>query len=433
MSSETRVLVLDADEARARSLVELLGPAGFVASSQRLGIAPNVVPDVALLSMNVIEPGTVARVAAALGDADLVVVAERRPQPLAHEAMRAGACDVVERTAGADVLLAAVERAAANGRNRRELAALRARVGDEARRALVGQSPAIALVRELVGRAAGSRRTVLVTGEAGTGKSTVARLVHELSDRAPRPFVVARCEGTDAGALESELFGDGREGLLETARGGTLVLDEAGTLPRGLWTRLSAAIAERAVHHDGVSAAAAVDVRLVLTVRTADHDADGRSSGLLDDRQMLPISLPPLRERRRDIPLLVQHFRERAANGRGSPSPIGSETMTPLLAHQWPGNVRELEHWVERIALAANGDVSSAPRRAVVGPGAEFASIDEARLTLDALERRYILHVLAQESGHQSRAADRLGIDRRTLYRKLKEYRDDGVNVPFSR
>jgi DNA-binding NtrC family response regulator len=237
----------------------------------------------------------------------------------------------------------------------------------------------------------------------------------------------------DAASLEAELFGVEREGLLETARGGTLVLDEAGTLPRGLWTRVSAAIGERAVHRDDLSNGAAVDVRLVLTVRTSAHDAGPHAGGLLDDRQMLPINLPPLRERRRDIPLLVQHFRERAAQGRGTPPAIGSETMTPLLAHEWPGNVRELEHWVERIGLAANGKESNAPRRAVVGPGAEFASIDEARLTLDALERRYILHVLAQESGHQSRAADRLGIDRRTLYRKLKEYRDDGVNVPFSR
>ncbi|HET7187832.1 MAG TPA: sigma 54-interacting transcriptional regulator [Gemmatimonadaceae bacterium] len=433
MPSETRVLVLDADEARARSLVELLGPAGFVASSQQLGIAPNGVADVVLLSTNAIEPGTVARVAAALPDADLLVLAQYRPQPMAHQAMRAGACDVVERTAGPDVLLAAIERAAANGRNRRELAALRARVGDEARLALVGQSPGMSLVRELVGRAAGSRRMVLVTGEAGTGKSTVARLVHALSDRAAQPFVVARCEGVDAASLEAELFGAGREGLLETARGGTLVLDEAGTLPRGLWARVSAAIGERAVHRDDVSNGAAVDVRLVLTVRTSDHEASQHSGGLLDDRQMLPISLPPLRERRRDIPLLVQHFRERAAQGRGTLPAIGSETMTPLLAHQWPGNVRELEHWVERIALAANGKESPATRRPVVGPGAEFASIDEARLTLDALERRYILHVLAQESGHQSRAADRLGIDRRTLYRKLREYRDDGVNVPFSR
>lgn len=433
MLPETRVLVLDADEARARSLVELLGPAGFVASSQPLGTAPTAVPDVIVLSTSVIEPGTVARIAAASPDADLVVLAERRPPPLAHEAMRAGACDVVERSAGAEVMLAAVERAATTGRNRRELAALRARVGDEARRALVGQSPAMSLVRELVGRAAGSRRMVLVTGEAGTGKSTVARLVHELSDRAARPFVVARCEGTDAASLEAELFGAGREGLLETARGGTLVLDEAGALPRALWRRVSATIGERAAHRGDGPHGSAVDVRLVLTVRTSEHEAGPQSGGLLEDRQMLPISLPPLRERRRDIPLLVQHFRERAAHGRGTPPTLGSETMAPLLAHQWPGNVRELEHWVERIALAGSANEGTAPRRAVAGPGTEFASIDEARLTLDALERRYILHVLAQENGHQSRAADRLGIDRRTLYRKLKEYRDDGVTVPFSR
>ncbi|HET9012738.1 MAG TPA: sigma 54-interacting transcriptional regulator [Gemmatimonadaceae bacterium] len=429
MIPDTRVLVLDADEARAKSLVELLAPAGFAASWHRLDAAPAIVPDVALLSVNTVEPGAIARMAARLPDAEVVVLAERRAQPATHEVMGAGASDVVERAAGADVLLAAVERAALAGRTRRELAALRARLGDEARQALVGQSAAMVLVRELVGRAAGSRRTVLVTGEAGTGKSTVARLVHELSDRAARPFVVARCDGTDAAALEAALFGAGRDGLLETARGGTLVLEEAGALPRALWARLASAIAEGAVRRDGLAEPTAVDVRLVLTVCGSEQDSTAHVDGLLDDRQVLPISLAPLRERRRDIPLLVQHFRERAAQGGAAVQPLPSESMTPLLAHQWPGNVRELEHWVERISLAASGEERTTQRRTIVGPGAEFAAIDAAHLTLEALERRYILHVLAQENGHQSRAADRLGIDRRTLYRKLKEYRDDGVRL----
>jgi DNA-binding NtrC family response regulator len=173
-----------------------------------------------------------------------------------------------------------------------------------------------------------------------------------------------------------------------------------------------------------------VDVRIVLTMRTAADEAAVDARDLLGDRNVLPIALPPLRERRRDIPLLVQHFRRQLAEEGTVPAPLGAETMTPLLAHQWPGNVRELEHWVERIALAERA-APPAPRSAhpVTAPGVEFAAFDAERLTLDALERRYILHVLAQERGHQSRAADRLGIDRRTLYRKLKEYRDDGVVI----
>jgi DNA-binding NtrC family response regulator len=203
-----------------------------------------------------------------------------------------------------------------------------------------------------------------------------------------------------------------------------------GTLPAGLFGRLAAMLADRTVDRAADGQPRPVDVRLVLTVRTAADDAATSAHALLGDRNVLPIALPPLRERRRDIPLLVQHFRRQLAQTGAALAPLGADTMTPLLAHQWPGNVRELEHWVARIALAERGTATElTSRQSVVGPGAEFAAFDAERLTLEALERRYILHVLAQERGHQSRAADRLGIDRRTLYRKLKEYRDDGVSI----
>jgi DNA-binding NtrC family response regulator len=188
-------------------------------------------------------------------------------------------------------------------------------------------------------------------------------------------------------------------------------------------------VSERVVRRGGAGDPRAVDVRLVLTARTTEHEPTLDPYVLLGDRNVLPIALPPLRERRRDIPLLVQHLRERLAPARGPLRPLGSDTTTPLLAHHWPGNVRELEHWVARVSLAAASEGAGAPAPPVLVPGAEFALLDASRLTLDALERRYILHVLAQEGGHQSRAADRLGIDRRTLYRKLKEYRDEGVTV----
>jgi two-component system C4-dicarboxylate transport response regulator DctD len=173
-----------------------------------------------------------------------------------------------------------------------------------------------------------------------------------------------------------------------------------------------------------------VDVRVVLTARTdAAHAMLDTADLLFGDRNVLPIAIPPLRERRSDIPLLVRHFRARAAGEVETALPaLPAETMRSLMAHQWPGNVRELEHWVERIAYAATnaGTAHEATRR---GPGGELAHLEAARLTLEELERTYILHVLRQERGHQSRAAERLGIDRRTLYRKLKEYRDETVPV----
>lgn len=428
MLSLTRVLVLDADEARAKSLVGLLAPAGFDTwHEQSLPSTPDAA-DVVLLSVDAFETSAFTRLAACMPEADILILTGRLACRDARAALRLGACDVIDRDAGGEVLLASVERAAQEGRNRRELALLRARVGDAARQALVGASPSMERVRDLVGCAAASRRTVVVTGEAGTGKSTVARLVHDLSERAGRPFVVARCDGADFRALDVELFGAEHGGLLETARGGTLVLDEARALPRAMYARLATMSAERVVRRGESAERRAVDVRLVLTARTAADEPTIDAIDMLGNRNVLPIALPPLRERRRDIPLLVRHFHERLSRERGVAPPIPPETMAPLLAHVWTGNVRELEHWMDRIACAGIGDGASAPRQ-VVAPGADFAQLDAAHLTLEALERKYILHVLGQEAGHQSRAAERLGIDRRTLYRKLKEYRECGVTV----
>lgn len=428
MPHHSRLLVIDADHARACSLAELLAPAGYHTYLVAPGQTPAAAPDVVLLSLDEMSGSAVTRVAGAMPDADVLLLIGASALPGARSALRLGARDVVEREAGIDALLCSIERAARDVRNRRELAALRARVGEEARGTLVGQSSGMQLVRELVGRTAGLRRTALVTGEAGTGKSAVARLVHDLSERAASPFVVARCDGVPPEALEASLFGTSREGLLETARGGTLVLDEAHELPPAVYARLAATIAERVVRRAGGTHGEAVDVRLILTVRTTEQRPTVDAAAFFGDSHALPIALPPLRERRRDIPLLAQHFRERGARPEhGTLPPLSAETMASLLAHHWPGNVRELAHWMERIDLAAD-ERGTTSRHVVIAPGAEFAPIDSARLTLAGLERRYILHVLAQAGGHQSRAADRLGIDRRTLYRKLKEYRDGAVD-----
>jgi two-component system response regulator HydG len=427
---------VDADGAGATALLHLLGPAGYETShAPDLDAAVRQLArasvDVLLLSLDTGGLAGVTRLAGAAPDAELVLLAGAGQSAMAREGLRLGACDFVERSRDLDSFLFALERAAREGRLRREVATLRARVHSDAPQSLVGRSPSMMLVHELIGRAAGSRVTVLVTGEAGTGKEAVARLVHDLSDRAGRPFIMVRCEGTDAATLERELFGAERGGLFEAAWGGTLVLDEVRSAPPPLRARIANVIADRVVMRAGGDAPIPVDVRVVLTARTDASDQPIDSAAILPgDRNVLPIALPPLRERRSDIPLLVRHFRARAAGvAAATLPPLPAEMMNSLMGHQWPGNLRELEHWVERIAYSETGGGGAGAESGRVGPGigGVLAQLDGAQLTLEELERRYILQVLRQERGHQSRAAERLGIDRRTLYRKLKEYREEGV------
>ena len=353
--------------------------------------------------------------------AAIVVMAQRPTVEGVRDALRQGASDVVDAAAEDYVLLAAVERAARDGQLRRELSMLRARLGEASQQALVGRSGGMAHVRELVGRAAGSRMPVVIAGEAGTGKDVVARLVHDLSERASRPYATVQCGDVDQDALARELFGTteggrSRAGLLERVRGGTVVLQNASSLSPSLRAQLSRVGLTRLTQRVGGADALPADVRLILVMRT---EAGAKEvDALLDAFNAMLIDLPPLRDRRSDIPQLVHHFRRRIALEQGiTLPPLAADEMLPLLGREWTGNVRELEHWVERATLVSRAEQAQG--------GAQLAGIEfgDAQVTLEQLERAYILHVLARESGHQSRTAERLGIDRRTLYRKLKQYR----------
>ena len=365
-------------------------------------------------------------VSARCGESAAIVVMAQRPTVEAvRDALRQGASDVVDAAAEDYVLLAAVERAARDGQLRRELSMLRARLGEASQQALVGRSGGMAHVRELVGRAAGSRVPVVIAGEAGTGKDVVARLVHDLSERASRPYATVQCGDVDQDALARELFGtteggSSRAGLLERVRGGTVVLENASSLSPSLRAQLSRVGLTRLTQRVGGADALPADVRLILVMRT---EAGAKEvDALLDAFNAMLIDLPPLRDRRSDIPQLVHHFRRRIALEQGiNLPPLAADEMLPLLGREWTGNVRELEHWVERATLVSRAEQAQG--------GAQLAGIEfgDAQVTLEQLERAYILHVLARESGHQSRTAERLGIDRRTLYRKLKQYRLEGT------
>jgi DNA-binding NtrC family response regulator len=390
--------------------------------------------------------------------AAIVVMAQRPTVDGVRDALRQGASDVVDASAEPHVLLAAVERAARDGQLRRELSMLRARLGEASQQALVGRSAGMAHVRELIGRAAGSRMPVVIAGEPGTGKDVIARLVHDLSERASRPFATVRCSEADQESLARELFGTteeghARAGLLERVRGGTVVLEDASALSPTLRTKLSRVGLTRLTQRLGSDDALPADVRLILVVRTGGgeevqiprlaplaRDDRARASLARDDRatplargggagvvdellhtfNAMLIDVPPLRDRRSDIPQLVHHFRRRLAAEQGIDlRPLSADDMLPLLGREWTGNVRELEHWVERATLVSRAEQAHG--------GAQLAGVEfgDAVATLEQLERAYILHVLAREAGHQSRTAERLGIDRRTLYRKLKQYRAD--------
>ena len=370
-----------------------------------------------------------------LSAARVLLVGADEPRLAALHQLLASAGHTVERSRRADhderraeddhVDVVLLEDAALReARLREELTMLRARVGDAAQRALVGRSPAMTQVRELVGRAAGSRLPVLVTGEKGVGKDVVARLIHDLSERAARPFITVRCAGADADALERELFGGARgsprAGALEEVRGGTVVLEDATALPATLRARLARAAISRSIRGVDGKDAVSIDARLVLVARTTGSVSDTSSiERLIGCFNAAVVDVPPLRERRSDIPQLVQHFRQNLASSSGlALATLSPEELFTLLGREWPGNVRELEHWVERHALGPTAAPVRAESDALGG-----VDLGASQATLEQLERAYIMHVLALESGHQSRTAARLGIDRRTLYRKLKQYR----------
>ena len=349
----------------------------------------------------------------------------------AIELVKAGAYDYLTKPFGTDELLLAMGRALAESRLRRELAHLSRNAG--APPGFVGASRPMQDVYALIARAAASTLPVLITGESGTGKELVARALHAASGR--DPFVAVNCAALPEHLLESELFGHvkgaftgaDREqtGLFEAAHGGTLFLDEVAELPTTLQPKLLRALEDGEVRSVGATQARTVDVRLI-TATNRDIDQRISEGSFRQDLywriNVLHVHMPALREHAADIPLLAEHF----AAGR----PIASDAAAFLASYNWPGNVRELRNAIERAgALSTTGDIRAADLPERVRDAARVAALvsDASRrqLPLRELERAYILEVLRSTGNNKSRAAEVLGLDRKTLYRKLEEYRLD--------
>ena len=304
---------------------------------------------------------------------------------------------------------------------------------------IIGKSDALQKVFEIVKKVAATSAHVLIQGESGTGKELIARSIHFNSGRSEKPFLAVNCGALPESLLESELFGHtkgsftgavaDKKGLFRSVAGGTLFLDEVGEMPPSLQVKLLRALQEHEVTPVGASTPISFDARIVAaTNRNLETEvAEGRfRKDLFYRLDVIEIDVPPLRQRRDDIPMLVKHFV--SATARAQPAPeksVTREALAALTNYSWPGNVRELEHVMERAVILSGEeiDIESLPSKIRLNSG--FDKVDPSRPTLAESERRYVLETLTEVDHDKVEAANVLGIDLSTLYRKLKRYQLD--------
>ena len=446
-----RVLILDDDLAMGEVLVDGLGHRGYDAKAlvtpQALeGALASAGGDVLLTDLRM--PGTSGIAVcewakAAWPDLPVVLMTGFGSVESAVAAMKAGAFDYVTKPVDLDKLELVLARALELGALKRELAQLREAAGVEGRsRGLIGESAAMRGLRELIERVAASDATVLVVGESGTGKELVARAIHEGGARAKGAFVALNCAAVPEALLESELFGHVRgaftdaradkRGLFVQASGGTLLLDEIGDMPSSLQAKLLRALQERVVRPVGATREQAFDAR-VLASTHQDLEAavaEGRFREDLYYRlNVIQVDVPPLRARGQDVLLLAEAFVARAAARSGrAVTGLDASAARRLLSHGWPGNVRELENTIERGVALARGEKIAAEdlpprlREAPVAPRSDTVESVNALVPMEEVERQHVRRVLAAVAGNKREAARILGMDRKTLYRKIERW-----------
>ncbi len=370
-------------------------------------------------------------------DLPIVIITAFGSIDSAVDAIKAGAYHYLAKPFRFEQLLATVEGALREKRLKDELRRLRDAF-EERRFTIVAHSPSMKKVLDLIQRAAAAGTPVLLTGESGTGKELLARALHSESPRRTGPFLAVNCSAIPETLLESQLFGhrrgaftdarEDRRGLFQEAGGGTILLDEIGDMPRSLQGKLLRVLQEKEVHPIGAPAPVQVDVRIVAATNR-DLEvlvADGRFRNDLYYRlNVITIRVPALRERSEDLVPLVAHFLEKHGRRLGrSGCTLSSEAMDVLRRHPWPGNVRELENAIERALVLGRDDVlwvgdlpETFRSRATGAP-----RLDGQPVSLSEVEREYILKTLRAVRGNKAAAARVLGVDRKTLYRKLDLY-----------
>ncbi len=464
-----RVLIADDEDGLRWVLEKGLRQAGYEVTAVRDGdeaLRAFSEAPFDLVFLDIRMPGTdgltvLAKLRALASDAHVIVMTAHGTMETAIQAMQRGAYDYLAKPFDLDEVLLLAERALAAGRLTQEVARLKTGLQEVWEfGALIGRHPRMQEVYKTIGRIAASDVTILLRGESGTGKELVARAIHHYSRRAGRPFVAVSSAAIPGTLLESELFGhergaftDAKErklGKLELAHGGTLFLDEIGDMPPELQTKLLRALQERTIERVGGQESLRIDVR-VLAATNRDLETMMREGRFREDLfyrlNVVTVTLPPLRERRRDIPLLVEHLLAKYAAELGERG-VAPEALDRLVGHDWPGNVRELENVVQRAMVMATtgvilpehlpiGPVSAAASVAIdatleeiierkllecVRGLREHASANLYDLMIGLIEKPLLRAVLRETGGNQVRAAQILGINRNTLRKKLTEH-----------
>ena len=400
-----------------------------------------VVTDLNMRGINGIELCT--RITSSWPDVPVIVITAFGSLETAVAAIRAGAYDFLAKPFEMEELILVLNRAVQHRSLQEEVKRLRREASDGHRfRGLIGESPPMRKLYDLMGAVADSDASVLITGETGTGKELVARALHQSSRRSSGLFVPVNCAALPEPLLESELFGHvkgaftdaktSRRGLFVEADGGTLFLDEIGCMAPGLQAKLLRALQERTIRPVGGDSEQAVNVRIIAATNR-DLEIGVQNGSFRDDLlyrlNVIPIHLPPLRMRGNDILLLTQHFIRQFA-GREQKQVVGltSSAAERLLAYPWPGNIRELQNCVERaVALTSREqltaeDLPEKIRDYIRTPSLVFGDDPAELLPMEEVERRYVLKVLEASGGNKTIAAQILGFDRKTLYRKLEQY-----------
>ena len=439
-----KILVVDDDRDTCRFIAEVLAAPGrefelAPETDRALHLARTEPFDLVVCDINLNSPVSgldVLRAFKAVNpNGQVLLVSGFGTLETAIEAVRAGAFDYISKPFDIAEIKKAVERALhqAETRSVAQTPAMEAPVGE-----LIGRTPGMLAVYNQIARAADSAVPVLVIGESGTGKELVARALHRNSQRAARPFVAINCGAIAETLLESELFGHTRgaftgavadtKGIFEQAHGGTVFLDEIGETSPALQVKLLRVLEEGEVRPVGGSRAIKVDNRIVAATNR-DLEQAGAAQHFRADLyyrlSVIVIRVPALRDRRDDIPLLIAAFLKAACKRAGRQIELSSGALEVLLAYDWPGNVRQLENTIERIVLFSRGSVVGPDDLPIVLQSVRRetpAGLFEDLPSLEQVERRYIEHVLQAVGRNRTRAADVLGIDRRTLYRMAERY-----------
>ncbi|MFW6215166.1 MAG: sigma-54-dependent transcriptional regulator [Alkalispirochaetaceae bacterium] len=443
-----RILVVD-DEAGIREVLdEILEDEGYEVLLAADGLdVPAILEEqrIDLVLLDVWLPGKggielLKEISEGFPEIEVVMISGHGTVDIAVKALKMGAYDFIEKPLSLDRVLTIVANALEVGSLREENRELRSRLAEADQ--ITGQSPRINQVREVVRQAAGSDARILITGENGTGKELVAREIHRRSERAEGPFVEVNCAAIPDTLIESELFGhekgaftgafSQRRGKFEQADGGTLFLDEVADMSLAAQAKVLRAIQEMAFQRIGGEKTIHVDVRLIVATNK-DIQEEVRAGNFREDLffrlNVIPIEVPPLRERIEDIPLLVTHFLSLYTSD-DEPRRFSEEAIARLCEHSWPGNVRELKNFVERISIMcgseviSEADVSEYLDQGPRGGDEPLNSYLEMGLTeaRDAFERDYLVRKLEENGNNISQTAQQLGIYPSNLHAKIKKF-----------